>query len=474
MKGSFGLGLGLAMLGAVIACGSGDDVQETPDAAPDASKADGALPPPDDSGIVLPDTGPINTDSGLNGCATDTQQGQFLPLDLYVMQDTSGSMFNLIAPNTSKYAAVKSALTTFVNDPGSAGIGVGMQFFPVVKSGEPASCTASAQCTATSTDRCLLKMCVGNNPKANAVACNVKADCAPSENCLAVGTCSLNPNTLCLVPGSSCGNDANGFALGTCSNALTSSYCTEGDSCLAADYAKPAVPIALLPGGAAAIASALSTKAPNGNTPTSAALQGAVDQAKAYAIAHPGHTVVAVFSTDGVPTECDTNLQNINAIAAAALNGTPSIKTYVIGVFAQNEQSTAKPNLDAIAAAGGTKQAFIVTANSNTAQQFLTAMNQIRAASLPCEITLPKPDGGTPDPTKVNVQFTASNKNITVIGNVTDSSKCDPVKGGWYYDNATTPTKVILCPASCTLVKSDNGGRIDVVQGCKTVVQTPN
>jgi len=452
----------------LAACGSNND------SASDGGGRDGGGG--DDGGVIDPNDGSLfgdsapNTDSGLGMCATDTQKAQLLPLDLYIMQDTSGSMYNLIAQNTSKLAAVKSALTTFVNDPGSAGLGIGLQFFPVPKAGEPTSCTSSGQCTGGAQDYCLLHMCVGPNPKSTPVPCNVKADCAPSESCIAVGTCANNANVLCL-PNTACGNDSNGFALGQCSAAIGTSYCTLGDSCLAADYAKPAMPIALLPGAAPQFASTLAAKSAQGNTPTSAALQGAIDQAKSYAMAHPTHTVVAVFSTDGVPTECDTNQTNINAIASAGVSGSPSIKTYVIGVFAQNEQAQAKPNLDAIAQAGGTGQAFIVTANSNTAQAFLQAMNQIRAQSLPCEFFLPKPDGGIPDYDKVNVTFTQSNMNVSVVPYAGSAMKCDPMKGGWYYDVDPmngTPTKVVLCPASCAAVKADAGGRVDIVQGCKT------
>jgi len=64
------------------------------------------------------------------GCATDTQRGKQLPLDLYVMLDTSGSMNDLVGPQRSKWDAVSAAITAFVNDPGSAGIGVGVQCFP--------------------------------------------------------------------------------------------------------------------------------------------------------------------------------------------------------------------------------------------------------------------------------------------------------------------------------------------------------
>jgi hypothetical protein len=418
--------------------------------------------------------GSINTDSGLNGCATDTEKGQVLPLDLYIMQDTSGSMWTLIAQNESKYAAVKSALTTFVNDPGSDGMGVGLQFFPVNKSGEPSSCTASTDCSGGSTDFCLKSICLSPSPKFNTVIpCNTKSDCPAGMGCYAIGECANDPNVLCL-PGTSCGNDPNGFALGQCSSALSSSTCTEADSCTASDYATPAVPIATLPGAATAFAAALAAKSPNGNTPTSAALQGAIDQAKTYALANPTHTVVAVFVTDGLPTECDTSITNIAAIAQAGLAGSPSIETFVIGVFAANEQSTAKPNLDAIAQAGGTGQAFIVTANSTTEQAFLAAMNQIRTQALPCEFVLPKPDGGgIPDYNKVNVVFTAGSGNVTVIPYVGSAAACDPQNGGWYYDidpTQGTPTKALLCPATCNVVHADVLGRIDIVQGCQTVL----
>jgi hypothetical protein len=60
-------------------------------------------------------------------CANDTQRGKQLPLDLYVMLDTSGSMNDLVGPQRSKWSEVSAAITAFVNDPGSAGIGVGVQ-----------------------------------------------------------------------------------------------------------------------------------------------------------------------------------------------------------------------------------------------------------------------------------------------------------------------------------------------------------
>jgi hypothetical protein len=51
------------------------------------------------------------------------------------------------------------------------------------------------------------------------------------------------------------------------------------------------------------------------------------------------------------------------------------------------------------------------------------------------------------------------------------AAACDAVKGRWYYDvdPATgKPTKVILCPATCSKVQADPAGSVNVVQGCTT------
>src|SRR5262249_54229158 len=127
-----------------------------------------------------------------------------------------------------------------------------------------------------------------------------------------------------------------------------------GDSCNAADYARPEVEIAALPGVASSIINSMSTHTPTTGTPTSAALQGAIDHAKAWSTAHANDAVAVIFATDGDPQECDTNLANIDAIAAAGFNGTPKIPTFVIGV------GSSLSNLNGIAAAGGSMAAFLV------------------------------------------------------------------------------------------------------------------
>ena len=86
--------------------------------------------------------------------------------------------------------------------------------------------------------------------------------------------------------------------------------------------------------------------------------------------------------------------------------------------------------------------------------------------------------GMMPDYHKVNVVYTDSKSGKdNVFGYVGSMANCDPTKGGWYYDadpdKGGTPTKVILCQASCALAQGDPLGKVAVVQGCATQTQPP-
>jgi hypothetical protein len=404
----------------------------------------------------------------LSGCASTTQQAKELPLDLYLMLDTSGSMDDLVGPQRSKWTAVVSALTAFVNDPASAGIGVGLQYFPLTQAGVPTSCTASSQCGAAGP--CFFKAC--SNTGASVYPCDTSQDCPRFSTCGSIGQCANNHDFICPL-GMDCGNDASGFALGAC-NAITTSTCIQGDSCMPQDYATPAVPIALLPGAATSITASLATRAPTGNTPTAAALQGAINQAKTYAAANPGHSVVAVLATDGLPDECSPNdIPTIAKLAAQGLSGSPSIKTFAIGVFTPTDiMNGGGTGLDQIASSGGTKMAFVIdTTKQDVEQQFTAALTAIRGASLPCNYEIPVPESGMPDYHDVNVVFTTSAGVSSGLPYVASATRCGS-GGGWYYDvdpaAGGTPSAILVCPTSCSNLQSDMSGRIDVVLGCQS------
>lgn len=456
------LGSTFATAGLIVAtaCGSDGGGDGSSASSSGASSSSGQLPGGGDAGV----------DPQLQGCATDQKKAEPLPLDLYVMFDSSGSMVQQVAPNVSKYAVVVDAMNAFFASPQSAGIGAGLQFFPLAPAGTPATCSSDADCPGT-TGPCGRAFCL---PNVGLVKwCNTKQDCAAGASCVPAGRCSIDRNAYCANIGGPCDNDPNGFSRGTCEDQTGKYQCQNANSCEAADYAKPAVAIQPLPGAAPALASALAAKVPEGSTPTSAALSGAVDHAKAFAAANTTHTVAVVLVTDGLPSVCDQDMGNISAIAAGAL-ASAKIRTYVVGIFAADQQGTAKTNLDRIAKGGGTGQAFIVSVGSKTQQELLEALNTIRGNALPCEYNVPKPASGIPDYGKVNVQHTTPTGNKALFGYSKTAASCDPQAGGWYYDvdpsGGGTPTKIVLCPASCSAVKSA-GGQVDVVLGCQTVVR---
>jgi hypothetical protein len=459
----------------VVSCGGSSSSRASDDGGPggsydDATSGGGFNTGGDDSGNPLK-LGDASGPDSFASCASTSQKATLAPLDLYFMLDTSGSMDDLVAAGQSKWSSVVAAMTAFVNDPASAGIGVGLQYFPLPAAGVPASCTTNAQCGAAGP--CLLAIC---SNLTGTLPCASSADCPRGSQCTAVGQCHGDHNYLCAGPGASqCGPDPNGFPLGSC-DVMTSSACVAGDSCTAGDYQTPAVPIAQLPGVATRVTASLAAQQPEGNTPTSAALQGAIDEAASYARANTGHAVVAVLATDGIPDECVPTVAGVARIAAGGLAGTPAIKTFAIGVFAPQDVASGTSALDQIAVAGGTTSAFIVNSSTrNVAQQFNTALATIRGAALPCSYEVPAPDGGAADFGKLNVRYTAGSGAVTTIGYVEVHGGCDPQKGGWYYDadpaEGGVPSQIIVCPKTCSTLQSDPKGRVDIVLGCQTILR---
>ena len=351
---------------------------------------------------------PGSSSGGIGGnsaCAATVNKAEQVPLGMYLMIDKSGSM------QGANWTAVTSALKTFVDQPSTAGIGVGLQYFPL---------DSGVQCAV--------------------VFCANDAACGPA----ACGPCTPPP-----LPG---------FP-GTCSGA-------GGSSCDVGMYAKPAVIIQNLPGVAPVIKSSLDNTSPTGGTPTSAALDGAITYTKQWMTMNPNAVGVVVFATDGEPSDCDTDLAVINGIAAAGLNGTPSVKTYVIGV------GSLLTALNGIAAAGGTGQAYLVDTNAGAQDQFLQAMNAIRGSALSCAYLIPQPANGEMiNYGAINVQYTPEGGMPELIPQVTTLAGCPTDSKAWYYDNNNPPKQILLCPSTCDAISADTKGKVDVLVGCDTIVK---
>jgi hypothetical protein len=400
-------------------------------------------------------------------CAGDLIQAQRIPLDMYVMLDVSGSMLEATADATvTKWDAVSSALSDFVMDPASDGIGMGLQVFPIKHPDAPASCTSNAEC-GTEFGPCFLKTCWAYPAL---VPCEVTADCGLFGPCVTFGNCAANPEFVCPEIGKSCGRDPDtNMQLGMCV-APSSSICLATADCRPATYAAPATPIAALPGAQAALVKTIRDAVPDGLTPSGPALQGAIDQAHSWAMAHPERQVVAVLATDGLPTLCDpVEIADVAALAATGRQLTPAVSTFVIGVFGPDD-TDAPANLNSVAKSGGTAKAFIVDTQGDVQQQFRDALNKIRASGLSCELAVPVAEPGkTLDYDKVNVSFDSGSGPADLL-NWPDAAGCG-AEGGWYYDVAPadgTPQRIVACPTTCTAFQKTDMGSVQIKLGCKT------
>jgi hypothetical protein len=327
------------------------------------------------------------------GCVGESYAPEIVPLDIYIMFDQTGSTCTCVDPpdttltgcppvgcNMTRLEAIRQAATTFVQDPESTGIGVGIGYF-------------------------------GNLP---------------------IGSASCDP----------------------------------------ASYDDPAVGIAALPGNANAIIQSLNSVQPTGETASGAAIRGACTYASGWKASHPGHEVVILLLTDGKPEApvtcangtgpCCPTLPDAIAAATECATANPSVKTYVLGV------GPLTGNLEEIAVAGGTTQAYMV-GDTNASQNVLTALRAIRGdAVIPCDLQLPPPPSGSAlNPNQVNMAYADSACVGTVIGHVDTLATCDNT-GGWYYDDPNNPQAIHLCPATCDMV-SDPGGSLLFSVGCSTV-----
>ena len=440
-----------------------------------------------------PNLGPGGNDAigaggaGIDACAGELVQAQRIPLDMYVMLDVSGSMTEATVgnPQVTKWQAVSSALTDFVSDKASDGIGMGLQVFPIRHPDAPTSCKTNQDC-GVNFGPCYLKACWGYPD--GLIPCDSIADCGTLGQygpCLTFGRCANDDAFVCPTVGNACGTNPDTNAdLGDCV-AVVSSTCLVTDDCRPATYAAPAAAIAPLPGAKTDLVNVIQAAMPDeGLTPTGPALTGALEQATAWAKAHPDHQVVAVLATDGLPTlktsgqycAAVTSNADINAVinvAAGGQTGTPKVSTFVIGVVSPADVTNGAPDiLDAIAMAGGTDQSFIVNTQGNVQTEFRTALNQIRQAGLSCDLLVPQPEAGkTLDFGQVNVKFDDGGGAKT-LGYVTAEKNCDAA-GGWYYDvdpAVGAPQRILTCPTTCDAFQKTDMGSVKIELGCETRV----
>jgi len=361
-------------------------------------------------------------------------------LEVLVVIDASGSMEGATELGGTKWQALTEAMQVYVADPESSGTSMGVSFFPKLDEtvnrfcsddfscGQPGACTPIGVCDPTGGICQTDTQCVGGS-------------------CQSLGVCQNGENYLCDLS-DDCGS------LGAC---IPGGYCANHISCDPADYAIAAV--GQLPQDAAGIMTAITSHPRDGFTPTLPALEGVVTAAIGRAQNNPSNKVVVVLATDGLPTACDDDLLQsglddaIDNLAAVAAQGAGSeVQTFVIGVFSPEEQEQAETSLDAIAVAGGTDQAYVVTTNEDVANLLLEALTEVRRAGR-CEYAIPADADPTIAYTSARVRITTSSGDMVWADYRNSAADCHPVDGGFHYDAVPTaesaPNRIILCPATC-------------------------
>ena len=96
-------------------------------------------------------------------------------------------------------------------------------------------------------------------------------------------------------------------------------------------------------------------------------------------------------------------------------------------------------------------------------------IERIRGTALSCEYEIPAPPGGmlfARD--KVNVLYDQG-QGAVPVGYVASPAGCLVAGYGWHYDDAQSPTKIVMCPESCGLFSSLTNASIDIEFGCDTI-----
>lgn len=245
---------------------------------------------------------------------------------------------------------------------------------------------------------------------------------------------------------------------------------SEESTCDQFKYKTPVVAFGDLPANAQPVQDAIAAQIPNGvKTPIYPALGGAILACSDQLKQKPGTSCAVLLVTDGAPVGpaplcAGANPEDPAVIASLAATGLQQFKvlTFVIGL-----PGIPKNIADQIAVGGGTDSAIIV-GNVNVQQEFQNALAKARGKALPCEFELPaKVNSGEIDTDYVNVLYTPSNG-----GNaMTVPQNADCAGGsGWYYDNPLMPSKILLCPSTCSTVRTDIGAGIDILLGCATEI----
>ncbi len=404
------------------------------------------------SELPVPEWGLVRVDI----CGSSTSSITPAPLDTFLVLDASTSMLEETVPGVTRWQAQRDALASFLLAPETAEMGAALTIFPRFDGPEPTdSCFSPTDCH----DRCVPVQ--GCAPSFEQV-CGAPWDCGDGEVCTPFGFCDTS------------GEYCDPWAPETCAGTCTMlGMCDDALACEPEQFTTADVPLDVLPGAAAGILAAIDAREPDGATSTLPALAGTIEAAVQRAKAEPTRKTIVVLATDGVPTVCDDALVDLDLDAAithladaAAAGRTRGVQTFVIGVLTPPAIEAPRDKLDAVAAAGGTSTAFVVTSGEPLGDELIAALHELRFVASSCAYELPEVDG-LPDWDGLHVRVTPPAGEPAELEQVPSREDCDDADGGFHLDHppggAEPPLMVELCPGSCAEAL---GGEVEITLAC--------
>jgi hypothetical protein len=456
------------------------------------ARPDLGLPGASDAGLEVGSAGP-------NACVSETHAVERSASDLLFLVDVSWDMAQPWVGMLTKREAAKMALFDFISDQKSAKLSVGLQYFPYGYVDKPClefddcghekeliagggahigTCLRRRVCQINGKPPGTYEMCnAGMGISGGLCGCDLSQDiCLGNANkmmnstCVAPGDCSVS-HKMCPEVGKPCPGSE-----GMC-EAVWGKCLIPGKSCQPAMYERLRVPFAELPGGAKPLLDAVDLGEVQGGVtmPLAAGVKGSLAALNKRATEMPGRTRALVLVTGAslkdVPDQCPpTDPLLAKPDLEAAFKAPTSIPTYVVGVVGK-DAATEKDIVNQLAAAGGTGKAFVLDGSTDVAMGLHEALGKIRSATQACDFALPTPKMDALDLRKVNVALKTGAGKIE-LSYVGKADRCSDAKGGWYYDAdpgaGGQPKRMVLCAASCTALRQDIEGAVDVAFGCQS------
>jgi hypothetical protein len=226
--------------------------------------------------------------------------------------------------------------------------------------------------------------------------------------------------------------------------------------CGASDYSMPSVPFSMLPDG---FIKARTLQARGGNAPLSAPLEGAFAYIQSYGMQNPGRRVSLAVILDGFDqTACVDDWTQAQKIATIAAASNPPVRTTTISLGLEEGASA----LHLVARAGGTRavRALDVSGGGGSAHLANSLAGLLRSAATPCDFDIPASLAGKFDPRGMYIRLYYSNlaewRLTPAVGAASNCADAD----GWYFDDTARPTRVSLCPTTCSDLAPHTEARI--------------